>query len=159
MKKVIFTLILALASVASMTAGKGDFAGAVQFSYASKYEQFAIGAQVQYEILNNLRIATVYNHYFENDNVTADNLDLNLHYLIYHTSSVSIYPIAGLAWTNFSTDLPTGGSDDTSKFGANLGCGVEYHITPKVSFFTEEIYQMMSDHNQSVTNMGFKLRF
>lgn len=159
MKKIILTLILALASVASMMAAKGDFAGAAQFSYASKYEQFAIGAQVQYEILDNLRIATVYNHYFENDDVTADNLNLNLHYLIYPASSVTIYPIAGLAWTNFSTDLVTGGSDDTSKFGANLGCGVEYHITPTVSFFTEELFQAMSDHNQSVTNMGVKLRF
>lgn len=159
MRKTILSLVAALVSVAGANAAQGDFSAGVQFSYGSKFQQFGIGAQVQYELVHNLRIATSFNHYFEGEDVTANNLNLNLHYLIPTSSVVTIYPLAGLAWSNFSQKLPTGGSNDYNRVGANIGMGVEYHISSQFTFYTEEQYQILKDCNQSVTNMGLRYRF
>ncbi len=161
MKKIILTLIAVAATAVAASAQVGDVWAGAQMNYGSKNSMVGLGAQVQVEVVNKLRVAPEFIYYFKNDGLKDYNVNLNLHYLI--NSGVEgfyIYPIAGFTYARFSEDMPYGGVNNTNRFGANIGCGAEYRISSSpLSFFTEERVQILKDWTQSVTSMGIKYKF
>lgn len=49
--------------------------------------------------------------------------------------------------------------DSESKIGFNLGAGVEYDLTDKLSIFAEGRYQFVSDFDQAVIGVGLTYKF
>lgn len=143
---------MALTSVVAANAQKGDFSIGGQFNYASKEALAGLGANIQYEFIENFRIEPEIIYYFENDGVSAFNCNLNFHYLIHPGGNFVLYPMAGLSFARFI-------GPDENRFGANIGFGAEYRITDHLRFYTEERFQILKDWNQSVTSLGVRYKF
>ena len=158
MKKYIFMAIIAIAAVFNAYAEQGDVSLGAQFVYASKHSMAGLGAQLQYEPITNWRIAPEFIYYFKDDGLSALNVNLNVHYIIPTSNSVSIYPLVGFSYGHYMADAP-GGTISDDHCGANVGLGAQYRINERLHFFTEQRFQIMKDFNQSVTALGLKYTF
>lgn len=157
MKKILFIAVMALTFVTGARAEANDFSIGAQFSWASKHSLAGLGAQLQYEVVNHLRLAPEFNYYFKNDGISACNANVNLQYVIPTSTSFAIYPLAGFAYSHYKYDGILSVSDDVC--GANVGLGSEYRINNNINFYVEERFQIIEDHNQSVTFFGMKYTF
>lgn len=157
MKKLIFVSLFALLSVVVATAQKGDFSVGGQFNYASKNSMVGLGANLQYEFIDNFRIEPEFIYYFENNEISAINANVNFHYLIRTGSNFVLYPIAGFSYARFHESGLF--AQDVDRFGANIGFGAEYRINEHFRFYTEERIQVLKKWNQSVTALGVRYRF
>ena len=155
MKKFIFLAVLAIVTALGASAEKGDIAVGAQFAFASKHSLAGLGLQLQIEPVNRFRIAPEFMYYFKNDGLSAINANVNLHYVIPTSSSFAIYPLLGFTYANYKVEH--GGNVD--RCGANVGVGAEYRVQERLSFFTEERFQIIEDFNQSVTVLGLKYTF
>lgn len=158
MKKYILMALVALATAFGASAEAGDVSIGGQFAYASKNSMAGLGAQVQYEPITNWRIAPEFIYYFKNDDMSAFNVNVNIHYIIPTSETFAIYPMAGFTYANFRFD-DLGGHETYDRCGANIGMGAQYQIKEHLHFFTEERFQILKDWNQSVTCLGLKYTF
>ncbi|MBR7012239.1 MAG: outer membrane beta-barrel protein [Muribaculaceae bacterium] len=169
MRKYIFMAIVALISVFTAQAEKGDASAAAQFVYASRHSMAGLGVQIQYEPVARFRIAPEFIYFFESDDRTVINANLNLHYIIPTSTSFAIYPLAGFSYGHFTHKTSSGVDliDDLvgerkverDRCGANIGMGAQYRVQDHLYFYTEQRYQIMKDYNQSVTVLGIKYTF
>ena len=158
MKKYILLALVALATAFGASAEAGDFSIGGQFAYASKNSMAGLGAQLQYEPITNWRIAPEFIYYFENDNLSAFNVNVNIHYVIPTSATFAIYPLAGFTYANFRAEV-MGVSDNEGRCGANIGMGAQYQIKEHLHLCTEERFQILKNWNQSVTCLGLKYPF
>lgn len=149
---------MALATAFGAGAEAGDVSIGGQFAYASKNSMAGLGAQVQYEPITNWRIAPEFIYYFENDEMSAFNVNVNIHYIIPTSATFAIYPMEGFTYANFRFDNHVG-HENYDRCGANIGMGAQYQIKEHLHFFTEERFQILKDWNQSVTCLGLKYTF
>lgn len=155
MKKFLILSLVAIASVFSMNAAKGEKALGAQFNYASKHSMVGLGLNFQYEFINNFRVEPEFIYYFESDHLTAFNVNLNFNYLIRTSSRFALYPLVGFSYARINPEI----GDGVNRFGANVGLGSEYSINQHVAFFVEQRFQILKDMNQSVTGLGLKYKF
>lgn len=158
MKKYIFMAILAVATVFGAYAESGDISVGAEFAYASKHSMAGLGAQVQIEPITNWRFAPEFIYYFKNDDISAYNVNVNVHYVIPTSSTFAIYPLVGFTFASYKYDGII--ADETvNRCGANVGLGAQYQIKERLHFFTEERFQILKNFNQSVTCLGLKYTF
>jgi len=150
--------LLAVTSVLAANAEAGDISVGGQMAFASRHSQFGLGAQVQIEPVRNFRFAPEFLYFFENNHVKGYNANINLHYVISTGYTTAIYPLAGFSFAHFDYD-DYGVGYDEERYGANVGCGFEYCINNNLRFYTEERFQILKNHNQSVTCLGLKYTF
>jgi outer membrane protein X len=158
MRKNIILALLIVMTVLGAHAEAGRFSVGGQFSYASKRSMAGLGVQLQYEPVTDLRLAPEFIYYFENDGLSASNVNVNIHYVIPTSSSFALYPLAGFSYAHYKADTwLVGGS--MNRCGANVGLGAQYLIKEHLHFFTEQRFQIIKDFNQSVTLLGLKYTF
>ena len=166
MKKFIIMAIVALATLFNVQAQErneesGDISIAPQFVYATKHSMAGLGLQAQFYATNYLRIAPEFIVFFRNNDRTAYNANLNVHYII-PRGNFSIYPLAGFSYNRFKIekkDVDGKWDEKHDRFGANIGVGSEYRINEMLHFFAEERFQLMKDFTQSVTVLGVRIGF
>lgn len=155
MKKLMMAALLALTTLMA-SAEVGDMSLGVQFNYASKNSMIGLGANYEIEVFRNVRLEPEFIYYFENKHISNYNVNLNVHYLIPTSSSVTIYPLAGFSFVSFKehqTDITT------NRYGANVGIGFDYRINPHFTFYTEERFHIIKNWNESVTSLGLRYNF
>ena len=158
MKKYIFMAIVAIAATICAHAEQKDFSAAAQFVYASKGSMAGLGLQLQYEPITNWRVAPEFIYFFENDNKSAFNANLNIHYVIPTSTTFALYPLVGFSYGHDDVSM-TGLEYSDDRCGANIGLGAQYLIKNSLYFFSEQRFQIMKDNNQSVTVLGLKYTF
>jgi len=181
MKKIFLSLCIALVSVCSY-AQQGTTAAGVYGAFGSENSNFGLGAKVQYGILDALRAEASFDYFFKKDYLTNMNASLNVHYLIPISEKFRVYPLAVVSYIYWKADYEgavddaLGGygdlipdemkdelygdvDDSESKIGFNLGAGVEYDLTDKLSIFAEGRYQFVSDFDQAVIGVGLTYKF
>lgn len=147
----------------NVQAQKGKQAIGFGLSYGTEIETLGIGVKYQYNLTNPLRIEPSFNYFFENDNVSMLDLNVNFHYLCPIANNVKIYPLAGVTFTNWMWD---GGEiwgvdfdDNETRFGVNLGAGLEFNLSHNWTMNMEFKYQLVDDFDQGVFNIGAAYRF
>ncbi len=156
MKKTVLLAILAITTIFGLRAEQGDMSVGMQFSYASKNSMIGLGLNYEIEVYQNLRLAPEFIYYFENKDLSDFNVNLNLQYLIRTSSSFAIYPMAGFSYVNFKEHVT---NTSESRYGANVGIGAEYTITPRFKFYTEQRFHIIKHYNESVTCLGLRYTF
>ena len=147
----------------NVQAQKGKQAIGFGLSYGTEIETLGFGVKYQYNLTNPLRIEPSFNYFFENDNVSMLDLNVNFHYLCPIANNVKIYPLAGVTFTNWMWD---GGEiwgvdfdDNETRFGVNLGAGLEFNLSHNWTMNMEFKYQLVDDFDQGVFNIGAAYRF
>ena len=102
-------------------------------------------------------------------------VNLNFHYLFPVASKVKLYPLLGLTFSNWMFDLGDGFDIDVDgdhihidkdddhhnecRVGVNIGGGADFVLTNNWIMNFELRYQLVSDFDQAVFNLGFAYRF
>ena len=173
--KILFLAVCFLMLVGNTYAQKGKQAIGFGLSYGTEIESVGLGLKYQYNITNPIRLEPSLNYFFENDNVSMLDVNLNFHYLFPVASKVKLYPLLGLTFSNWMFDwnddwdvdihgnhVHIDGDDDSDnecRFGMNIGGGVDFAIARNWMMNFEFRYQLVSDFDQAVFNLGFAYRF
>lgn len=171
MKKLFILLgTLFLLSVGAY-AQKGKQAIGFGLGYGTEIESIGLGIKYQYNITNPMRIEPSLNYFFENDNVSMLDVNVNFHYLCLVASNVKLYPLFGLTLSNWMFDMydvdwdgdhvhvDGDGNHNECRFGVNLGVGAEFALSRNWAMNLEFKYQLVSDFDQGVINIGAAYRF
>lgn len=166
MKRAFLLLGLLVVTFASAYAQKGRQAIGFGLSYGTEIESVGIGMKYQYNITNPIRLEPSLNYFFENDGVSMLDINMNFHYLCPVGSGVSLYPLLGFTFSNwmFDFDGPWGhdgplDDDNECRVGMNIGAGADFRLAASWSMNCEFRYQLVSDFDQAIFNIGFAYRF
>lgn len=159
MKKLVVLFSMMLFVMGSAFAQKGIQAGGVHLAYGTEIESVGIGVKYQYNITDNIRLEPSMNYFFENDGVDMFDINANAHYLFPMASNVRVYPLAGLTFARWSGKDNGILDDDVTRLGVNVGGGAEMDITDKLMLNFELKYQVVSDFDQAVFNVGIAYMF
>ena len=150
MKKLLMIAIMALTSMTMSAQAGSTWIGAnVNYGLHSDYKNFGIGAKVQWEFIDNVRLDMSGNYFFKKDYLTQWDANLNLHYLI-PIGVAKIYPLAGLTILGSKVE----GFDGDDDFGVNLGGGVEFPLSETVKLNFEAKYQIVDHWDRPVISAG-----
>ena len=168
MKKIFIFLGLMFVMLSGTYAQKGRQAIGFGLSYGTEIESAGLGIKYQYNITNPLRIEPSFNYFFENDNVSMLDVNVNFHYLFPVAQSVKLYPLFGLTMSNWMFDMHDldvdwdgdhdGGNHNEFRIGANLGAGAEFALGRNWAMNVEFRYQLVDDFDQGVINFGAAYR-
>lgn len=161
MKKFIIAASMIFLGLGSAFAQQGKQAVGGSLSYGTETESVGIGAKYQYNITNEIRIEPSMDYFFKNNGLSMFDINANVHYLVPIASNVKIYPLAGFTFTSWHQDLGIGEGFgvSTSRFGVNLGAGMEFALDRNWSMNFEIKYQLISDLDQAVFNLGVAYSF
>lgn len=144
MKKLFFVMCMMLMSVSTF-AQQGKMTVGIHGNYMiDTPHNFGLGANIGYEIINNVRGVAEFNYFFKKDNVSYWNVDVNGEYLFRVGDGFTLYPLVGLNVMGYSIDWG-GSSTSDSKLGLNLGAGIEYAISSSLSLKAEYNYKTQGD--------------
>lgn len=182
MKKIFLAMALALTGI-SASAQQGEKAAGINLSYGTEHKALGIGVKGQYGITDAIRAEASFDYFLKKDGLSMWDINLNVHYLFSLTDKLKVYPLAGLTFTNWKFDNTFGieidpeyakdlgpeyaqyldevesASASESKFGVNLGAGLQYDLTDKLSLNVEAKYQLISDFDQMMFGVGIAYKF
>lgn len=104
MKRVVLSAFIAMATVCSAFAQKGESAVGINVGVAPCLESgasitnFGVGAKYQYGLTDALRLEGNFNYGFKNKGVDVMELSANMHYLFSLSDRVAIYPLVGVGY-------------------------------------------------------------
>lgn len=160
MKRVFILLSLLVVTFASAYAQKGRQAIGFGLSYGTEIESVGFGLKYQYNITSPIRLEPSFNYFFKNDDVSMLDINMNFHYLCPVGRDVKLYPLLGFTFANWMFDADKPYLDDNvCRVGLNLGVGADFKLAPSWTMNCEFRYQLVSDFDQAVFNIGFAYRF
>ncbi len=163
MKQKILLFFAAVMCFSIASAQQGQMAAGVNvdmgFGYPGSYSNVGIGAKFQYSITDNIRIEPAFTYFLKKDYISMWDLMANVHYVLPMAGDkLNIYPLAGLGVLGVKAGEGKYSVSSTN-FGINLGGGAEYKITEKIALGAEIKYQIVSDYNHLVIQIGATYSF
>ena len=167
MKRILLVFVMA-ATMMMANAESGEWAFGGQVVYGSKAETAGIGLHLKKNLTDAFRAILSSNYYFKHSGVSAFDVNLEANYLFKLGEKVRVYPLAGVVlgiWHADGIDVSVGGYDFSSesqtdsKFGANLGGGIDYLLGEHWGLNAEVKYQIISHASQVVFGIGASYRF
>lgn len=187
MKKLFLVLCVALIGMGSAFAQKGEQRVGLNLNYGTEISNVGLGAKYQYGITDAIRLEGSFDYFFKKDGASMWDINVNAHYLFPFAEKFAVYPLVGLTYANckvsggwsndaFSSEeiqdmIDAGIIEDASevagesesahesKFGVNLGAGVQYAINDRWGVNFEVKYQLISDFDQAVFGIGATYKF
>lgn len=153
---------------------EGTFGIGVHAGYGAEINSPGVGAHIHYYHTNNLRFAPSFTRFLERKGEGMWMADADVHYMLPLSISTSLYPIAGVHYSNWSysnmiepnnlyDQVPGGsaaGEEHTlHRLGANLGLGFQYDISYRVRANFELKYQFINDYSQLQLMAGYGFWF
>jgi opacity protein-like surface antigen len=155
----IITLLLLFTSIA----GKAQIKGGLGLNYATDINSIGISINGQYDINKKLGATASFTYYFENSNVNWYAFDFNATYNLMEIGGMGkLYGIGGLNFTIVKVDVLgyydwIGDSSTTdTNIGLNIGGGVNFDITDKISVAPETV---LTISNGSYLRIGARVMY
>lgn len=164
MKKIIILLhVMMVTFIGSIEAQEVIKRAGAQFIYGSKLNTVGIGAVGEISIAPKMFISPSFSYYFpkgeEFVKTSAWEGNANLNYLFINDEKLEFYGIGGINITGMSVQLEIPGlssfSSATSRFGLNVGAGVNLNIGMKFLPFAEIKY-IIGESDRLVMGAGVK---
>jgi len=140
----------------------------LMLGYGSKIEQIGIGANAEFGLTEKLKIAPSFLYYFTEDHdfvkTNLWELNGNVNYYFIDDNDLGVYGLGGLNYTHISVKSDYGAgfgygsySASSGKIGVNLGAGLNYNISERLSPYAELKF-VISDYDQLVAMIGMKYK-
>ncbi|MDR0430064.1 MAG: porin family protein [Tannerellaceae bacterium] len=164
MKRILVFLMLAVISMGAYAqTNKGDSSFGLDLGYAFDSENFLIGIDYRINMTDEVRLAPSITHFVKKSNLSAWAFDVNAHYVFPLNEYFAFYPLAGLnlsLWKRSVYVPPHVGklSDNTTRFGANIGLGGELYVSRELSVGLEMKYLIIKNVDQAMLaiRLGYK---
>ena len=171
MKK--FFLLAAIACLGTSAFAQKDTKElGVGLVFGTQVESAGLNVRGQYFVTDNVRLEGSVNYFFKHSGVSMWDLSANGAYVFRINDKFRVYPMMGFTFTSWSVEYSTSKvnsdntttiyvkSDNTVRFGANYGGGVEYALSKNVSAFGEIREQVLpNSYSQGAFTLGLKARF
>jgi outer membrane protein X len=154
MKKLFLTMLVVLMSVSAMAQDKKYGVG-INLLYGTKIENIGFGVKGQYYATDAVRVEANAAYFMEKNDWKMWDVNLVGHYLIPIGEKFSVYPLAGIGITNWSTNVFNG----KIKFAIDLGGGFQFDVAEDFAVNAEVKYQIIQDFNQAVFAIGAVYKF
>jgi len=145
----------------------------------TKSNNGGFGAKFQYNVTTPIRLEGAFTFLPGSDELGMWNIFVNAHYLIPVMEKLNIYPIAGLGFMNYKSNggyinlgsalvLNRNIAGNYTMFGVNVGGGVEYKLSRKVSLqgdlkyvigFDDTVYSDYYKTNRFMISIGAVYKF
>ena len=167
MKKILLLFVMATTMLMA-NAESGEWAVGGQVVYGTKAKTAGIGLHVKNCLTDAFRLGLSGNYYFKRSGVNAFDVNLEANYLFDVGEKVRLYPLAGVClgiWHADGVNVSVGGinvssgSQTDTKFGGNLGGGIDYLLGDHWGVNAEVKYQIISHASQVVFGIGASYRF
>lgn len=153
-------LLCVIAGTSEAWAQRGQKTVGLRTGYNTRNESALAGITFSYQFSNHLRISPNADYIFRHNNTDAFSLNCNMHFPYkLGTSPLNIYPLVGASYTQWSmrnSDIEN--TDDTStrvtRFGINIGGGLEWYATSTFKVTAEGKFGWMKDFNTGVFSVG-----
>jgi outer membrane protein X len=130
------------------------------------YTNIGFGPKFQYNVTAPIRLEASFTYFLKKDYITMWDANVNAHYLFGLGDKAAFYPLAGLCIVNtgvsYSVDLgeygSVGGSASESRFGANLGAGLDYKLSDQLIANVEAKYKIV-EGGRFVVSVGLAYKF
>lgn len=165
------------ASAQAKTAAVG-----LNLNYGTEIESLGLGVKGSYCFTDHIRGEASFNYFFPKNHFTMWEINANAHYLFNIGDKFKVYPLVGLTYVHghWSNKYSVGGggdwgwdapmrkangeitvneSNNTGKFGVNLGGGAQYDLTDNLMLNFEVKYSLVSDLDQCVISLGAAYKF
>ncbi len=175
MKKIFIIMCMALMSVSTF-AQKGSVWAGVEGRYNLTpdfdYSNFGVGAKMQWECLDHIRLEPAVGYFFKKDNYEALMAEINAHVLIkLNKNNFNIYPIVGGALIHaykaesFRTKTMEDGTQKTEDYDfkwkdyiqVQVGAGLDYPINDRLKLNAECKYVYFADYPTISVGLCVKL--
>ena len=151
-------VILILSTSKSLAQYNGTFGMGTHLTYGSEIQRPGIGIDFHYYITNNFRIAPSFTHYLQIKNKSMWNIDGDIHYVIPIGTQFSLYPLAGIHFSEWKNMKTSSEASDVNvynqRLGLNAGLGFQYDLSYKTRATFEVKYQSMKDYSQVAFMLG-----
>ncbi|MDE7473323.1 MAG: porin family protein [Muribaculaceae bacterium] len=163
-------LSIATAPTAAAIGNRGEKTVGVSAGYNTFNESAVGGVFLQYRVNRLIRLAPDVSYVFKHNNTdgVALNLNVQMPLPIMPTGRVNLYPLAGLNYTSWSYH-PEGTkpaiiegddvSERVSKFGLNVGAGLDIYATGTLKLFVEGKYVGVRHYSSGVITVGIGYSF
>ena len=144
---------------------EGTFGIGIQTGYATELNSLGAGMHIHYYRTNNLRIAPSFTYFIERKGEKMWMIDADAHYIVPVSITASLYPIAGIHYSNWKLGTDAKNLQNESELqvkhrpGANLGLGFQHDISYRVRANFELKYQFIKDYSQVILMAGFGFWF
>ena len=145
----------------------------------SKSNNGGFGAIFQYNVTTPIRLEGAFTFLPSGDRLGMWDIFVNAHYLIPVMEKLNVYPIAGLGYMNYKSDggytnlgsalvLNRNIAGNYSMFGVNVGGGVEYKLSRRVSLqgdlkyvigFDDSVFSEYYKTNRLMISIGAVYKF
>ena len=167
MKRFFLLIICLVAGIsASYSQEKADISAGMSLNYGSD-TSLGIGAKLQYNFTDQIRVEPEFNYFFKHDYVKFWDTSLNIHYLFPLSDKFVVYPLAGLGYAHAKADVDLdfgeyGEYSDSASSGDiqfKVGAGAEYRLCENLKIFVEPKVQLVDDYNQFIFTTGVSYCF
>lgn len=173
MKKLLLGLIISFISIYTISAQDqtGKFSLAGNLNYGTKIESLGIGLRGQYGFMENIRGSLEYKYYIDRHNTSAWGISADAHYVFGVSDKVSLYPIAGLTFSRWTTDFGRINGIDigeliegktkysNNRLGFNIGFAGQIALSNNTFLQIEAKEALIKDYTQFVISVGFMYQF
>ncbi|MCE5204583.1 MAG: outer membrane beta-barrel protein [Porphyromonadaceae bacterium] len=137
------------------TIGMGIHAG-----YGAEINSPGVGLHLHYYQTNNLRFVPSFTYFAKRKGIGMWMAETDIQYVIPVSVTASLYPIAGIHYSNWKYGGVKTGEEITGEWekhrpGVNLGLGYQHDISYRVRANFELKYQFIKDYSQVFFMTGF----
>ncbi len=153
MKRLLVICLLSVLCVGAYAQNKqGDSSVGFNVGYGFEWENATLGLDYRYNVTDEFRLTPSLTHYVKNDGLSAWSIDLNAHYVFRLSEMFGFYPLGGLSLSFWKAETkgPLKVKDDWTRFGANLGLGVEVYASEQITVGLEAKYNIIKDFDQAM---------
>ncbi len=130
---------------------KGEKSLGVTAGYASYNNSGYAGVYFQYTFAQHVRIAPEVSFVFRNEDKSALAINADMHFPFRVARGVTLYPLAGLAFNNWSYR----GGGSSLKVGGDVGGGCDIYFTANFKFTVQARYSIMDRTSGLFAGAGF----
>lgn len=162
----LISFLLTVTLFPAVAAEKGEKSVGLKGGYCTRNESPVAGVYFQYAFSHHFRISPNVDYIFRNDGCDGFTFGLTAQFPIGITGSrFDIYPLAGISYSiwNLRHHDSAGEIDDVttreSRFGLDVGMGVEYRFASALKLFAQGRFNWVKDYNTGVFVIGIGYEF
>ncbi|GBU07032.1 hypothetical protein AwDysgo_03630 [Bacteroidales bacterium] len=165
MKKIIFILSVLMLISASTSAQflnpeSGDKAVGASFKWGSKVKAPGIGFTYHQYLSSRFRIAPSLTYFLNRNEQSGWDMSTDAHFIFpIANEKVRVYPIMGITLNSIKYHAGSYSGFSNTEVGANVGAGIQYHITGPIFAVGEAKYTIIRDIDQLGIGIGLTCLF
>lgn len=148
----IATLLVGAApcSVCGASPVRGEKTLGIVGGYATYNQGVYTDIFFQYTFVPHVRLSTDVGYVFRNDEKSAFEISLDMHFPFRIVSGLQIYPLAGVTFNNWNYK----NAGNLYRFGADLGAGFDFYMTDYLKLTLQGKYSLMDKTSGAYFGLG-----